>query len=981
MLKWIIRQFSGRHYREFIKRCQPIIRQVNELEVQYQQLTPEALSAKTAELRQRFAQLTAAGKTTQEALDTLLPEAFAAVKNAARRLVGQTVQVCGHPIEWRMVHYDVQQIGGIALHQKRIAEMATGEGKTLVATLPLYLNALTGRNCQLVTVNDYLARRDAEWMGYIYKQLGLTVGCLQNQMSPSDRQAQYACDITYGTASEFGFDYLRDNGMTYRKSDQVQRDHYFAIIDEVDSILIDEARTPLIISGLSEQDQQLPYLQYKPAVERLVRRQETMCNSLAAQGRELLLKNPTDANGLALLLKVRLGMPKNKQLLKLMEEAAIRKAFEKYELEMLADYNKDARHKLKEELYYSIDERQQIADLTEVGRCELSTDADAFTLPDLPTIFQEIDASSATPDEKEAARTDAQKRYEKASTAIHCISQLLRAYSLYERDVEYIVQDGKVMIVDENTGRVMPGRRWSDGLHSCVEAKEGVNIERETKTFATITLQNYFRMYEKLSGMTGTAETEVTEFNDIYKLNVMVVPTNKPAIRKDEHDYMYKTRREKYNAVVEEIQAANRKGQPVLVGTGSVEASELVSRMLRRLNIPHNVLNAKHHEMEADIVSRAGLKGAVTIATNMAGRGTDIKLGEGISELGGLYVIGTERHQSRRIDRQLRGRSGRQGDPGLTRFYVSIEDDLMRLFGNAAQVLKMLENSIEEGKPIQHPLLTQTLETAQKRYEESNYMVRRRLLQFDDVLNQQRKVIYDIRNDALSAESPATLIFELIEEELAARMEAAGLFANGTPSAEGINAFMTQLRALFPLPFAIANAQTLSEEQLRKALIAEVRTAYDRARAQAPAELVRQYECFQVLRAIDSHWQDHLTAMEDLRESVSLRGYGQKDPLNEYKAEAFVYFESLMGSIRAQLAQGVFRAIGELPQIKQLAAMNSQPRRVQLKGPDNAPTEGKAAKESAEPAITIKRAQPKVGRNEPCPCGSGKKYKACCGGN
>jgi preprotein translocase subunit SecA len=986
MLSWIIRQFSGRHYRKFVAKCMPIVRRINEIEVSYQKLTPEELRAKTEEFRSRLKQGIEGGKTKAQMLEELLPEAYAAAKNAARRLVGQTIEVCGHPMGWQMVHFDVQLIGGIALHQNRIAEMATGEGKTLVATLPLYLNALTGGNCQLVTVNDYLARRDSEWMGYLYRQLGLTVGCLQNQMGPQERQDQYGRDITYGTASEFGFDYLRDNGMTFRRTDQVQRDHYFAIIDEVDSILIDEARTPLIISGQTDDDgsAQIPYLRHKPMVERLVRKQESLCNAIAGDAKDLLIKDPTDAEGLSKLLKAKLGTPKNKQLLKLMEEAPIRKAFEKYELEMMADYNKDARFKLKEELYYTIDERQHIADLTELGRRELSPgdDETMFLLPDLPTTYQQIDGSSMSDEEKEAAKRQSQELYEKASTSIHCISQLLRAYSLYEKDVEYIIQDGKVMIVDENTGRVMPGRRWSDGLHSAIEAKEGVAIEKETKTFATITLQNYFRMYEKLAGMTGTAETEATEFSDIYKLNVMVVPTNKPVVRRDDHDLMYKTRREKFNAVIAEIEAANKRGQPVLVGTASVEASELLSRMLRRGNIPHNVLNAKHHEMEADIVSRAGLKGAVTIATNMAGRGTDIKLGEGVAAQGGLFVIGTERHQSRRIDRQLRGRSGRQGDPGLSRFYVSLEDDLMRLFGNAGQIIKMLENSFEENQPIQHPLLTQTLETAQKRFEESNYLVRKRLLQYDDVLNRQRQVIYDIRNNVLNAEDPSRVLFEFIDEEVGERMM--GIYDGEKIDAEAYDAFIKNLRNIFPFAFEAAKPE-LTEEELRKSIVGEIRAVYDRAKKETPPSTAADYERYQLLRAIDSNWQTHLTAMDDLRDSVSLRGYGQRDPLNEYKTEAFRFFEDLLATIRSQLCAAVMRAMVELPMIQQISEAQRQysARNVKLKGPsDSDPTgPGHAPKpeESSDPVITIRRTTAKVGRNDPCPCGSGKKYKACCG--
>ena len=751
-----------------------------------------------------------------------------------------------------MVHYDVQLIGGMALHEGKIAEMATGEGKTLVATLPLYLNALSGRNAQLVTANDYLARRDAEWMGYIYGFLGVSVGCIQ-QLMPNDlRREMYNRDITYGTASEFGFDYLRDNGMATRKEDQVQRDHYYCIVDEVDSILVDEARTPLIISGPAPIEREQPFGRVKPSVENLVNEQTRLCNRFISEARELLEKpaGSSDDRRLAMrrMLQVKMGHPKNKQLLRLMENPEWRKALDKIETEMNSDLNKDDLYHLKEDLYYVIDERQHQADLSEIGRTKLHPEnPDAFLMPDLATEFSDLEKrTDLTPEEKEKRRTDAQGRFETISEDIHAISQLLRAYSLYERDVEYVVQEGKVMIVDENTGRVMPGRRWSDGLHQAVEAKENVIIERETRTYATITIQNYFRMYEKLAGMTGTAETEATEFNEIYRLIVVVIPTNKPCIRRDKNDSIFKTRRDKYNAVVKEIQIANSRGQPVLVGTVSVEASEVLSRMLRRANITHAVLNAKFHQQEAEIVSRAGQRGSVTIATNMAGRGTDIKLGEGVmfdvthgpspdkpgadrytlteprtgevqtldddsdaarvlqlqpaSRItGGLYVIGTERHESRRIDRQLRGRCARQGDPGMSKFFLSLEDELLRIFLQGNLASRLMEGTMKEGEELEHPWLNRSIESAQKKVEQQNFAIRKRLLQYDDVLNKQREVVYGIRNAAIHNERSKDAIFDMVEEEVAGRLEAAGFDTKTGPVPSAVESFVGWVNMHFPV--------------------------------------------------------------------------------------------------------------------------------------------------------------------------------------
>ncbi|HKP92670.1 MAG TPA: DEAD/DEAH box helicase, partial [Chthoniobacterales bacterium] len=668
MVGWVLKKILGSKNQREIKRLLPIVRQINELDEQFKALSDDELRAKTATWKAELAQIAELPDQWQK-LDEILPEAFAVVKNAARRLTERQHEftVCDQPMTWNMVHFDVQLVGGIVLHRGRIAEMATGEGKTLVATLPLYLNALTGKGAHLVTVNDYLARRDAEWMGQLYGFLGLTTGCIQHDQSPDERREQYAMDITYGTNSEFGFDYLRDNGMATTREQQVQRGYNFAIVDEVDSILIDEARTPLIISGPSTVSTH-QYDRWKPLVDQLVRKQNMLCNRLASEAKELFDKGEIEAGGLA-MFKVKLGQPRNKQLLRMMEDPDKRKAIDKAELQFYQDARKEELFALKEELFFTIDEKSHEADLSEQGRSFLNPDEpDSFVLPDLISEFTEIDLNpELAQDQKDKAKADRQQHCDMQAERIHNISQLLRAYCLFEKDVAYVVEDNKVVIVDEFTGRKMPGRRWSDGLHQAVEAKEGVQIDRETQTLATITIQNYFRLYHKLAGMTGTADTEAAEFHDIYKLDVNVIPTNRPVARKDANDRIYKTRREKYNAVINEIKERHGNMQPVLVGTVSVEASELLSRMLKREKVPHNVLNAKFHMQEAEIVQRAGQAGTVTISTNMAGRGTDIKLGEGVSEKGGLFVIGTERHESRRIDRQLRGRCARQGDPGGSR--------------------------------------------------------------------------------------------------------------------------------------------------------------------------------------------------------------------------------------------------------------------------------------------------------------------------
>ena len=974
----------------------PIVRRANELDEQLKSLSDDELRAKTAAWKEEISELPDIQEQWKK-LDEILPEAFAVVKNAARRLKdrGQTFTVCDQPMVWDMVHFDVQLLGGIVLHKGRIAEMATGEGKTLVATLPLYLNALTGRGAHLVTVNDYLARRDAEWMGQLYNFLGLTVGCIQHDQEPDVRREQYAMDITYGTNSEFGFDYLRDNGMATTREQQVQRGYCYAIVDEVDSILIDEARTPLIISGPATISTH-QYDKWKPLIEQLVRKQNMLCNRLASEAIEKFEQNDVEVGG-RLMFKVKLGQPRNKQLLRMMEDPDKRRAIDKAELSFYQDTRKEELFQLKEELFFTIDEKSNEADLSEQGRIFLNPDdPNAFVLPDLINEFTEIDLDQTlSPEEKDKRKAERQQYCDTQAERIHNISQLLRAYCLFEKDVQYVIEDNKVVIVDEFTGRKMPGRRWSDGLHQAVEAKEGVQIDRETQTLATITIQNYFRLYQKLAGMTGTAETEAAEFHDIYKLDVNMIPTNRPVRRTDNNDRIYKTRREKYNAVIKEIKEAHAKHQPVLVGSVSVEASELLSRMLKREKIPHNVLNAKFHMQEAEIVARAGQPGTVTISTNMAGRGTDIKLGPGVTELGGLMVVGTERHEARRIDRQLRGRCARQGDPGASRFYVSFEDDLMRNFGAADRMTKIMERfGLEEGQELEHRWLNKSVETAQKRVEQRNYLIRKRTLDFDDVMNMQREVVYTWRNEVIDSEEPRTHIYEVIDEAVPARVKE--YFDDDEPNYTGLTHWVN---TTFPLGLTKEKAQfeTRSAEENTQFLIDKIKNAYERKSSHEEPTAVKSLERYIILNAIDRLWQEHLYAMDALREGVYLRGYAQKDPLIEYKTEAYDMFVELMANIKNEVLNNLFRSTSNLQAFENFLATLPQ-FLLREEGP-TAPTatadarmrhpvgamaavggdgDGDGAGEVSLD-LPIRRSLPKVGRNEPCPCGSGKKYKNCCG--
>ncbi len=1007
--------FGTKHERE-IKELQPIVEEINRLYEDYHQLSDQELQAKTPEFRQKLAE--------GETLDDILPEAYAAVKETCRRLMGKSWKVCGIETTWDMIPFDVQLTGAVVLHQGKIAEMATGEGKTLVATMPFYLNALTRKGVHLVTVNDYLARRDREWMGPIYEFLGLTVDCIQNDMDSQRRKSAYQADITYGTNNEFGFDYLRDN-MAVRLEDMVQRGHNYAIIDEVDSVLIDEARTPLIISGpVSESLHR--YDEMKPKVENLVRQQITLGNSFIAQA-EQLLENGEEYEAGIKLLQAQRGAPKNKRLMKILQEEGIKKLIGRVE----ADFMRDKRMgEIDEELFFSIDEKSHITDLTEKGHHFLSPNhQDFFVLPDLSEALGEIeDDPSLSLEQKVLKQEELYRDYAVKSEKIHDITQLLKAYSLFEKDVEYVVSDGRVMIVDEFTGRLMPGRRYSDGLHQALEAKENVHIEIESQTLATITLQNFFRLYDKLAGMTGTAETEATEFYQIYSLDVVVIPTNKPVRRVNYEDYIYRTKREKYNAIIDEIIRLHQKNIPMLVGTISVEVSELLSRMLKRRGVKHSVLNAKYHQKEAEIVTQAGQPGAVTIATNMAGRGTDIRLGKEVVRCDncclsceddcsscpkgdrmvecledvpcGLHIVGTERHEARRIDRQLRGRCARQGDPGASKFFASLEDDLMRLFGSERIASIMDKLGLEEGEVIQHSMVTRAIEKAQKRVEAYNFDIRKHLLEYDNVMNQQREVIYARRRRILEGENISDEIKNIIQETTDSLLD------NHTdPKTYAENWNIEQLRLdlqrifLVRLPIDQEELPRLKQEDLGERIRKAVKEAYQRREQLLGADSLRYLERMAYLSTIDEKWKEHLYEMDLLKEGIGFRAYGQKDPLIEYKSEGFRMLVEMLETINEETLKLVFRASFQ----EEPVYADRRPERVQVVHQDAmgmgfgrrraAPAAGPAAPEAVgaprEAAAETRGREPrrpapvkvgeKIGRNDPCPCGSGKKYKKCCG--
>ena len=908
-------------------------------------------------------------KTEQGTLDEYMPEAFAIVKETCRHLMGHSWKMTGQTTEWNMIPYDVQIAGAIILHRGKITEMKTGEGKTLVATMPIFLNALTGRGVHIITVNDYLAQRDAEWMGEVYKKLGLTVGYLQNSMDNNQRREAYNCDITYGTNTEFGFDYLRDN-MSLAAEDQVQRGHAFAVVDEVDSVLIDEARTPLIISGSVDAPVDNTFQDLKPLIQNLVRKQNSLVSEFVKQAESYLKENKEQDAGLKLLQANR-GMPKNRQFRKIFQESGMIKLAHNVESSYLRDKQM---HKVDEDLYFSIDEKSHIIDITEKGRQLLApNNPETFVIPDLGELLNDIDSQiDLTPNQIAKEKEKAHQLHAERSGKIHNINQLLRAYTLYEKDVEYVIQEGKVMIVDEFTGRVLPGRRYSEGLHQALEAKENVTIERETQTLATITIQNYFRLYDKLSGMTGTAETEAEEFGAIYNLDVTVVPTHTSVIREDRDDLVYKTKREKYNAVIEEISNCHKRGQPVLVGTISVEVSELLSRMLKRKGILHNVLNAKQHQKEAEIVTRAGQSGAITIATNMAGRGTDIKLGSGVKEVSGLHILGTERHDSRRIDLQLRGRSGRQGDPGSSQFYLSLEDDLMRLFGSDRIAGIMDKMGVEEGEVITAKMVTRAISNAQKKVEGRNYGIRKHLLEYDDVMNQQRQVIYDIRNQALHGEDMKETVLEFIEEYVADELESQDSTNPEDWNWESIKQNIASHLLVDADPDSMKselNKDDLSIDDVRDFIIEKTKNVYAARESLVPEEIMRGFERFVVLRTIDEKWKDHLYSMDQIREGINLRAYGQKDPLLEYKSEGFNLFQIMMGELNKTTVQRLLRTqlqgMEQAPQMRGQQVRNVQTQHKDTTGMGFAgQTRARQANQPDKPARTPIHIEKKIGRNE-----------------
>jgi len=904
MFKFLMEKIIGSRNDREIKKLWPIVEKINEIYETYHSLKDEDLIKKTEEFEKRIRD----GEDPFE----ILPEAFALVKEATRRLCGKKWEVTGHMWEWDMIPFDVQLLGAIVLFQGKIAEMKTGEGKTLVATMPLYLHGIIGRikgtGVHLVTVNDYLARRDRQWMGPVYESLGLSVGVIQNDMDNARRKIEYQKDITYGTNNEFGFDYLRDN-MVYRAEDRVQRGHYYAIVDEVDSILIDEARTPLIISGPVEYSSAEIYREMKPLAENLVRKQTQLVTQLLFVA-ENLLKQGKEFEAAEKIIQARMGMPKAKKLFKMLQEPGIMKLVDKVELELMKEVTiggeKTKRiEELKEELYFWVDEKSHSVEITEKGREEVEKrEKGLFALPDLSTELHKLDEDkNLSARERFYEKERILREYAEKSDKIHALKQLLKAYMLFEKDVDYVVMDGKVIIVDEFTGRLMPGRRWSDGLHEAVEAKEGVTIQRETQTLATITIQNYFRMYEKLAGMTGTAMTEAQEFWEIYKLDVIQIPTNKPVRRVDYPDIIFKTKKEKYEAIINEIEKWHKVGRPILVGTTSVEVSELLSRLLKRKGIPHQVLNAKYHEKEAEIIARAGQFGAVTIATNMAGRGTDIKLGANVVRakecaintpnptLGltctedpkkcikegvpcGLYIIGTEKHEARRIDNQLRGRAGRQGDPGSSRFFLSLEDDLLRLFGSD-RVMELMERfgSKDEG-PIESPMVTKALETAQKRVEMQNFQIRKRLLEYDDVMNRQREVIYGLRNDILDGKDLRGLVLDYakgIAEDLIEKY----LRNNERDDSWNLQDLRNELAYFFLYDFSeMLNVK--SKQEVKELVFNKLEDLYKEREEAFGDEKMREMERIVLLTTLDHLWREHLYALDHLREGVYLRAYAQK---------------------------------------------------------------------------------------------------------
>ncbi len=1103
MLGFISKMFGGSKSEKDIKSIQPVVAVINQHFNTFQSLSNDELRGKTETFRQRirehlneidsriatlskeaeelpFSDITGKDnlyneidklkkdrdKEIEVVLNTILPEAFAVVKETARRFMNNPEMVAtatqldrdlsikkehiriegdksifsnswkagGNLITWNMVHYDVQLIGGMVLHQGKIAEMATGEGKTLVSTLPAYLNALTGEGVHIVTVNDYLAKRDSEWNGPLYEWLGLTVDCIDRHSPNShERKKAYQADITYGTNNEFGFDYLRDN-MVHTPDEMVQRKHHYAMVDEVDSVLIDDARTPLIISGPVPKGDEQQYHLLKPRVEKLVDIQKQVTNRFLIEAKKKFTEGDDDpkSGGLA-LIRAHRGLPKNSALIKFLSEPGVRVKLQKSENYYLADQQKEM-PKVDAELYFHIDEKNNSVELTDKGLQAITKggeDPEFFILPDINILLAEIDNSENTPEEKLQRKEALLNEYSVKADRIHTVQQLLKAYTLFDKDVEYVVLEGAVKIVDEQTGRILDGRRYSDGLHQAIEAKENVKIEAATQTYATITLQNYFRMYHKLCGMTGTAETEAGEFWDIYKLDVVTVPTNVQAIRKDHQDLVYKTKREKYKSVIEEIESLRNAGRPVLVGTTSVEVSELLSKMLQGKKIPHNVLNAKQHAREAQVVAEAGLPGAITIATNMAGRGTDIKLGPGVKDAGGLAIIGTERHESRRVDRQLRGRAGRQGDPGTSQFYVALEDELMRLFGSERIAAIMDRFGYKEGEVIQHSMVTKSIERAQKKVEENNFGIRKRLLEYDDVMNKQRNVIYKKRSHALFGDRLALDLdnaFYIVAEGLVSSFQEQTDY-EGFKLAAIVNFGIDT--AITASEFSKSNANDLASKLYDEAIARYQRKMDDLRKQAVPVfknirqtqgshienvivpftdgkkgiqvlanlnktldsegrELGNAVERQITLAIIDDTWKEHLRAMDDLKQSVQTAYLEQKDPLVIYKITAFDLFKRMDSEVNREIVS--FLSHAHIPvekengQIREgreqktdMSRMQANKEQVEARGDDYGANEN----DYYDPSTPVKqepvKVGPKIGRNDPCPCGSGKKFKNCHG--
>jgi len=1017
MLNFISRVFGGSKHERDLKEIYPIVEEINEHYESLQSLSDDELRAKTDGFRAQIAEATREieeeiesiaeqlrkdaenidrealhdrqkelkeelKETIEDVLDEILPEAFAVVKDTCRRLMGHEYMVVDSKMIWNMVPFDVQLIGGVALHQGKIAEMATGEGKTLVATLPMFLNALPGKGVHLVTVNDYLARRDSEWMAPVFEFHGIRVGCIQNDMGPQQRREIYNMDITYGTNNEFGFDYLRDN-MVIDANEMVQRPHNYAIVDEVDSVLIDEARTPLIISGpVGGTDQKFDEM--KPRVERLVNAQTAYIAKILADAERLIKEDKRDEAGI-LIYRAQRGLPKNKRLLKILSDPENETLMQRTENVYRAD-NARRMPEIIDELYFSIDEKTYVVDLTDKGREFLAPsneESDFFVLPDIAAELSALENQGLDAKDLQREKDKIQQIYAERSDRIHTVHQLLKAYCLYEKDVEYVVQEGKVMIVDTFTGRILPGRRYSEGLHQAIESKENVKVEGDTQTLATITLQNYFRLYNKLAGMTGTAETEAGEFFEIYKLDVVVIPTNKPIVRDDQEDHIYKTRREKYNAVIDFIEEARENRQPTLVGTTSVEVSETLARMLKRRGVPHNVLNAKHHRREAEIVANAGLPGAVTIATNMAGRGTDIKLGPGVKEAGGLVIIGTERHEARRIDRQLRGRAGRQGDPGVSRFYLSLEDDLMRLFKSDRIAGIMTRLGVEEGEVIKHQMITKSVERAQKKVEENNFGIRKRLLEYDNVMNQQRSVIYSRRRQALIGENLRDEVYEMLDqyvEELAEQYWEEG-------DMDGLREEVRR-NLVIDLDLDTERLSISGAPELKEQIVQASIDFLKRKEEDLGADLMQQLMRMAMLQVIDMRWKEHLREMDDLKEGIHMRAYGQKDPLIEYKREAFELFVQMLGMINREVLGMIFRLYPmreEMPDqptgpsVSDLVTTHQSSTGMGYQADRQAAPGHEAPQEATGGKRQPIRVEKKPGRNDPCPCGSGKKYKHCHG--